>query len=88
MKLWHLWRSGTGHYGTHQAFVVRAETEEQARELAQELANSRGWGDLVGSDRKMKRRYTWENADLSNCEELKPEGNSEVIVECILYFGC
>ena len=81
-KLWILWRAldGFSHYGDEMRFVVRAETEPEARELAQEEANQRG-GDMIRNDdpRKWRRRYSWLNSDLSYCEELTADGPGEVL---------
>ena len=48
-------------------FVVRAETEDEARELAHTQAGD----ELVGA---------WKNSKYSTCVVLSPEGDAEVIM--------
>lgn len=48
-------------------FVVRAETEDQARAFAQERAGDEGWGP-------------WIYADYSTCEELSGNGYEGVLM--------
>jgi hypothetical protein len=50
-------------------FVVRAETEERAREIANES----------GGDEKPKN--AWLDSTLSTCNELLPDGEEGLIIE-------
>ena len=52
-------------------FVVRAETEADARRLAGEQAG----------DEKSKNLNPWTDDDYSTCEELTAEGEAEVMIQ-------
>lgn len=52
-------------------FVVRAETEEQARELAH----------AQGGDENRAEHEPWKNPLLSSCKELTAEGPAEVVIQ-------
>ena len=60
--LWFRW------YDKTFGFVVRAETEEQARILASHKCGDEG-------------KEAWLKEEHSNCIELSEEGESEVIIE-------
>lgn len=50
-------------------FIIRSETEEQARKIAQDNAgDEKDYGDV------------WLDLDLCICIEILPEGNSEIIL--------
>jgi hypothetical protein len=85
MKLWQLWRraDGSDQYGEMVAMIVRAPTEEMARELAQGAANDHGRGDMIGPYRRT-RRHTWLDKNKSYCDELTSDGEAEVIVHKVL----
>lgn len=71
MKLWKLYRLDaefTSHYDENQGFVVRAETEQQAREIA----SKRLFGD---EDPEM-----WLYARFSSCVEITLDGSPEIIL--------
>ena len=51
-------------------FVIRAETEEKARRLAQNN----------GGDETRFQSYPWMNRKESTCVELTPEGDDEIIL--------
>ena len=51
-------------------FVVRAETEEQARKFA----------DAAAGDEKRSREDAWLSPDLSTCEELTADGDPGIVV--------
>lgn len=57
------------------AFVVRAETEEEARKIAQDAG-----GDETDDKTGSPIKYPWLDADLSECDELTAEGNKGVII--------
>lgn len=67
MKLFLLWREGNIGYDEADSFVVRAESEESARELASQKA-----GDEGG--------LTWLQSDRSFCSELTVDGIDKVII--------
>ena len=51
-------------------FVVRAETEERAREIANESSG----------DEKEKHINPWLDSTLSTCYELLPDGEEDLII--------
>lgn len=59
-------------YDTAQGFIIRAETEGRARQMAQE----RGGEENENAD-------AWLDSKYSTCEELLPEGKSEIILSDI-----
>ena len=70
MKLWLLTRKETEAspiYDCADGFVIRAETEAQAREIASTSA-----GD--------EKAGTWLSADGSSCEELTTDGPPTVVL--------
>lgn len=58
-------------YDVMQAVVIRAESEEQAREFAQREDNG---------ECKWRRVFPWLDPSLSTCEELTADGPAGVIV--------
>lgn len=74
MKLWLLkakeemppWNSG---YDKAYGFVVRAETEERAREIAEE-----------NSGNEAAKYSAWLKLEFSTCTELLPEGEESLIL--------
>lgn len=59
-------RKGSVDWDEYHGFVVRADSEEDAREAAQHWDNnSRKW---------------WKNPKLSSCEEVKNSGQREIIL--------
>jgi len=70
MKLWVLERSDTG-YDEALGFVVRAESELEARTLAGEQAGFEG-------------STAWHNPQDTTCEELSEDGPAEVILRDFL----
>ena len=76
MKLFELWPihptkgAWDPWYDTACGFVVRAETEEAARCLA----------DAKGGDETSQIRHPWLDPGQSKCEELLAEGEAEVIL--------
>ena len=61
-------------------FVVRAETEEEARSLAHIKAGDENRGEFSGA----KISYTtepWKDAKYSSCFELLPEGAAGVVMQ-------
>jgi len=69
-KFWDPW------YDKCFGFVVRAETEEDARELAQ-----KDGCDETGQFRKDKP--AWTDSNHSTCEQLTDDGDSGVIINDI-----
>lgn len=69
--LWETW------YDKAFGFVVRAETAEQARALAQQECGDEGyvpgsgWSDRIDA---------WTNPDHSSCNELTPDGEAEIVI--------
>ncbi len=75
MKLWKLSainRDNSRYFGwdTHQGFVVRAESEQRAREIAAEYAE----GDYYNLP------TPWTNPKKTLCVELSFDGDEEVIL--------
>lgn len=66
MKLYHAYRDDWG-WDCVSGFVIRAESEKQARAIA--AANS---GDEGAS--------TWTDPEVSKCEILRPDGESGIIM--------
>jgi len=67
MKLFILSQSYNTDYDTYDAKIVRAETEEQAREIANEVTGCEG--------------KIWCDPSKSRCEALTTEGEAESILE-------
>lgn len=61
-------------YDVAVGFVVRAETETAARELAQ----ARGGDEVDGEDRRS--RPMWTDPTMTTCVPLKDEGEAMVIL--------
>ena len=61
MKLWILKRLDSGWYDEAFGFVLKAETEQDAR----------NWANLEKGD---EDSGTWLNSKFSSCRELIPEG--------------
>ncbi len=58
-------------YDKHFGFVVRAETEEQARQIAHESAGYENYGQL----------QPWLNSKYSECAELLQDGAAGMVLE-------
>jgi hypothetical protein len=67
MRLWILWRNTDSAYDGYDGFVVRADSEKEARLLA----------DTFGSS---AARGVWVDTDIVGCSELSGEGHSSVIL--------
>jgi hypothetical protein len=72
MKLWKLY-ARTPHeqpfgWDTHQGFVIRAETEEQAREIAVANCSPHEGGSV------------WLDNDFTSCEEVLVDGEPGAIL--------
>lgn len=65
-KLWEPW------YDKAFGFVVRAETEARARELAEEMAGN--------ESREGRQQFAWKDPEHSTCQELLPEGEETVVL--------
>ena len=72
MKLWTLDLNEEFHgYDRCYGFVIRAETEEKAREIAHEN----------GGDENRDNCYPWLNPKSSTCEELTVIGKEGIILK-------
>jgi hypothetical protein len=60
-------------------FVVRAETEEEARALAHAAAGQENRGTFLG-EKIAETNHPWMDAKYSTCVELLPEGAAEVVM--------
>lgn len=69
---WQVW------YDTMAGFVVRAETELQARELAAEVAGEEQFADRARNIRRIPN--PWIESDLVSCTELMAEGAPGVLI--------
>lgn len=68
VKLWYIWWSGSRIRGRVIAMLIRARSEDRAREVAAE--QSRPLGD-----------YDWRNRELALAMPLAEEGDEEIIME-------
>lgn len=69
MKLWHIHRTDSGGYDTYDSFVVRAETEHDAREILIAEHAQDGYGDS----------WTRNHADVV-VKELTTDGPAAIII--------
>ena len=69
--LWNPW------YDKAFGFVVRAETEEEARDLAQK----EGGDEVYGISYSSPKGPAWTSSDHSTCRELTADGEAEVIMQ-------
>ena len=73
VKEWEPW------YDTAKGFIVRAETEQAARQLIYDYAKDRYcWEDDLVAGREGKE--VWLNPELTTCTELDPDGKPELIM--------
>lgn len=79
MRLWHIFARGdlpehdnpwNPWFDTAVGFVVRAETEQRARELANEMAG----------DECRRQDDAWTNSRYSHCHQLPVDGAEGVIL--------
>ena len=61
-------------------FVVRAETEAEARDLADADAGDENRGEFMGRS-TANTKAPWKDAAYSTCVELLPEGAAEVVMK-------
>ena len=61
-------------------FVIRAETEEAARQLAQKDAGDESRGKFDEERKHYIPRTPWLNQDQSSCVELTPSGEEEMVL--------
>ena len=61
-------------YDRHDGFVIRAESEEQARDMAQSKALAMSQGRRSTTD-------TWTDPGITVCEKLSEQGASEILLE-------
>jgi hypothetical protein len=57
-------------YDKFHGFLIRAESEERARILA----------DRNGGDENNKGQHPWLNSEFSTCEELSVDGVEEILI--------
>lgn len=67
MKLYHIYRLDPVYHNECIAFVMRAESEYRAREMAAEKAG-------------YEQSKTWFNSELTKCVELTSTGFESVII--------
>lgn len=60
-------------------FVIRAETEEDAREFAHSGAGDENRGEFL-STKTANTNQPWKDAKYSTCTELLPEGEAGVVM--------
>ena len=73
VKEWEPW------YDTARGFIVRAESEQAARQLIYDYSKDCGiWQDDLKSGYEGKE--VWLNPELTTCTELNPKGKSEIIM--------
>lgn len=73
-NLWEPW------YDKAFGFVVRAESEDQARQLANKNAGDEKFEQLEGYGASPGSPNAWLDAKYSTCEELSADGKAEVII--------
>jgi hypothetical protein len=61
-------------------FIVRAETEEQARAFAHDRAGDENRGEFL-EEKIANTKEPWKNAKYSSCIELTSDGDAEVIMK-------
>lgn len=61
-------------------FVVRAETEGEARQIAHGCAGDENRGEFMGAS-IAKTGQPWQEKKYSTCVELTPDGESGVVIE-------
>ena len=61
-------------------FVVRAETEAEARELAHAEAGDENRGEFL-SAKTANTNQPWKEAKYSTCTELLPDGEAGVVMQ-------
>ena len=66
MAIFLITRTGSVDYEEYRAFVIKAQDEDEARQIASETNGTEGRGQ-------------WLNPSFSKCEELKEDGVSEII---------
>ena len=67
-------------YGKSFGFVVRAETEDAARELANAEAGDENRGVFLDV-KTANTTQPWKDAKYSTCTELLPNGEAEVVMQ-------
>ncbi len=70
VDLWDPW------YDKTFGFVVRAETEEEARQMAQK----QGGDEVCGASYDSPQAPAWTLSRYSTCQELLTDGEAEVII--------
>lgn len=70
MKLWHLFREEGSWYDENHAFVIRAASEEEARELA----------NRQGGDEHARDPDFWKSPANATCVEITADGPAEIIL--------
>lgn len=61
-------------------FVVRAETESDARKIANEFAGDENRGEFLSS-KISKTKNPWLDGNYSTCNELTADGDAEMVIE-------
>lgn len=61
-------------------FVIRAETEEAARQLAQGNSGDEARGELSSEEKPYSPATPWLNPEQSSCFELTSDGKEEMLL--------
>lgn len=76
MKLWLLNRIDNADYDEMQGFVIRAESGQRAREIANDNAGDENKSVLIQGSPNV-----WLNKYRTTCVELLPEGEEGVVLK-------
>lgn len=74
MPIYRLLRLGDTDWDHHRGFVIRAQSEDRARELAS-LFYKENYDDFDGID------AVWLHPECSSCEILSEDGPEEILLE-------
>jgi len=62
-------------------FIIQAETEQRAREIAAKDAGDEKYGEKYGTYLKDDIKNPWLDSKYSSCKELVPYGSEELIMK-------
>jgi hypothetical protein len=71
MKLWLLKRIDGANFGEFEGFVIRANSEMEARQLA----------NTCGEHESFQAAETWLNPAYTTCDELTTDGEAEIVLD-------
>lgn len=63
-------------YGSHQRMLVRAESEQEARAIAKEIASCDMHIFMADND----KQRIWTDQEMSSCDIVEPEGTKGIII--------